>query len=303
MDKNTLEKVMVIYDETFNTLDGVLVGQEMVKKVITSAILCDTNSKLLFLGNTGMGKTTLANFLAYNFVSERISVTSDMIPSDIQEQLKDKKDLRFLHIDEFNRASGKVQSSFVELLAEKQFSIKGEKYSFKDFYVVATQNSADIAGIFNVPQAVYDRFDVSVSFDDLTEDEKRKILFEYFEPNLTRRINLLDLEFTKNMVDSFIIKKEDENLLMKMFNIIDSLMYNNEKLFGGSNIRAHKFAIRLAKINALADGRQFILPRDIAGFINYIYSHRVNQNVTSIDNFEVLNIFDEVKNQVLALRR
>ena len=40
-----------------------------------------------------MGKTTLAEFLASAFLSERISVTSDMIPSDVQERLQKRLDM------------------------------------------------------------------------------------------------------------------------------------------------------------------------------------------------------------------
>lgn len=301
ISKNTLYKVCYIYDNMIDTLDRVLIGQNMVKKVVAASILCDTNSRLLFTGNTGMGKTTLANFLAQSFNSERISVTSDMIPTDIQEQLKSNLNLQLLQIDEFNRASGKVQSTFIELLAENQLSIGGKKYPFKDFYVIATENGEDIAGIFNVPQAVYDRFDVSISFDCLTDEEKRKLFFGGFEPDLSGKLDIESITLTKDAVDSFKIRREDEDLILQIFNIIDSLTYNEKRLFAGSNIRAHKFAIKLAKFNALIDGRTIIKPRDFADFINYLYSHRVNQRITRMDNQVVQERFDDVRTRILKL--
>lgn len=120
MTGDNINKVIQIYENTILALNQVLVGQDEVKKVVASSILSDTNSKILLTSNTGMGKTTLANYLASGFNSERISVTSDMIPSDIQEQLKRNTNLNFLHIDEFNRASGKVQSTFIELFAKNK---------------------------------------------------------------------------------------------------------------------------------------------------------------------------------------
>ena len=122
-----IEGVVRVYNSTISTLDQVLVGQRKVKKVVATALMCDTNSKILLTGNTGVGKTTLSNFLASSFCSERISVTSDMIPSDIQEQLKKNSAMQFLQVDEFNRASGKVQSTFIELFAEHQMSVAGVK--------------------------------------------------------------------------------------------------------------------------------------------------------------------------------
>lgn len=301
ISKNTLYKVCYIYDNMIDTLDRVLIGQNMVKKIVVASILCDTNSRILFTGNTGMGKTTLANFLAQSFNSERISVTSDMIPMDIQEQLKNNLNLQFLQIDEFNRASGKVQSAFIELLAENQLYIGGKKYPFKDFYVVATENGEDIAGIFNVPQAVYDRFDVSVAFDTLTDEEKRELFFSGFEPDLDKKLDIIGITLTKEAVDSFKMRREDEDLILQIFNIIDTLTYNDKKIFAGSNIRAHKFAIKLAKFNALIDGRTTIKPRDFADFINYLYSHRVNQRVVRMDNQIVQERFDDARTRILSL--
>lgn len=302
MDLGTIDNVSQIYRDTIDTLDKVLVGQSNVKKVVASAILCDTNSKMLLTGDIGMGKTTLAAFLANSFNSERISVTSDLIPTDIFNQLKNKQHLRFLHLDEFNRANGKVQSAFIELFAEKQLSIGGDKYTFGDFYVLATQNSKDISGVFSVPQTVYDRFDVNIFFEELTEEDKRRILFaEDCVPSSIIREQ--DILFTKKTVDNFKLRQEDQNLFMQMFDIIDTLTFNNKKLFAGSNIRAHKFAIKLAKLNALVDGRDYILPRDLVSFINYLYNHRINQNIVEIREENVLTILDEAKSDILSLKR
>ena len=300
---NNIERVMQIYQSTISSLDNVLIGQKNVKKAVAASILCDSSSKILLTGNTGTGKTTLSNYLASGFNAQRISVTSDMIPSDVQDQLKEKKDMEFLQVDEFNRASGKVQSTFIELFAEKQISIAGTKYNFNDFYVFATQNSADISGIFNVPQAIYDRFDVNVYFENLTDEEKRQLFFSEFEPATQSNITEKDLLVTKTTVDGFKTEKNDEDIMMQTFELVDSMTINGKKLFAGSNIRAHKFALKLAKFTALSSGRDYILPADIVDFINYLYMHRIDQNVARIGDENVCNKFYDVQNQVLSLKR
>lgn len=301
--KKEIERVAEIYHSTLSSLDQVLVGQKKAKKAIVSSILCDTNSKILMTGNTGVGKTTISNFFATSFDAERISITSDMIPSDVQEQLKNKQNMQLLQVDEFNRASGKLQSIFIELFAEKQMSINGEKYKFRDFYVFATQNSADIAGIFNVPQAVYDRFDVNIYFEDLTNAEKRILFFSDFKPETESHLELDELVETAHAVSNFPINQADEDVMMKIFNFIDSMELDNQRLFGGSNIRAHKFALKLAKLTALRNGRNIILPSDLIDFINYIYMHRIDQSVADIGDKLVLDKFDEVKNKILSIKR
>lgn len=301
INTNSMEQVMQINEDTINILNSVLVGQDKVKKVIAASILCDSNSKILLTGKTGMGKTTLSNFLAHNFASLRISVTSDLLPSEVQEQLKKNQNLRLLYIDEFNRASGKVLATFDELFAERQITLDGKTYDFNDFYVLATQNNVDISGIFNVPFMVLDRFDVNVAFDALTESEKRELLFGK-ELHSDRKIDVSDILFTQDMVNSLKLKEKSINLLMKMFNLIDALTHNEKSIFYGSNIRAHKFAIKLAKFNALADGRDYILPRDLSDFINYLYLHRLNQNVLKMDSEDAQNIFADAKSRILKIR-
>ena len=301
--KEDILRVADIYTDTLDSLDKVLIGQKNVKKAVAAAILSDNNSKILLLGNTGVGKTSLINYLANDFSSSRISITSDMIPIDIQEQLKGKRDLEFLHIDEFNRASGKVQSVFIELFAEKQMSMGNEKISFKDFYVFASQNIADIAGIFNVPQAIYDRFDISVLFEKLTEEEKRILLFRDFSPLGEKSLAREDILFIKEVLANFKINENDENLMMRVFNIIDNMKKDNHNLFAGSNIRAHRYAVKLAKLNALTEGRNYILASDIAGFIKYLYLHRIDQNVAKMTDYDIQQNFDATEQNILKLRR
>lgn len=301
--KRTLDGVAMVYNSMIYSLDHVLVGQEQVKSVVASSLLCDTNSRILFTGNTGVGKTTLANFLASGLNSERISVTSDMIPSDVQEQLRTKQNMQCLQIDEFNRASGKLQSTFIELLAENQMTVNGEKIPFSNFYVLASQNSADIAGIFNVPQAVYDRFDVNIYFENLSDAEKRILLFQGFEPEKNCSIDARNLDAVKRVVDHFTTDSNDENIMMKIFNLIDSMQLDDQPLFAGSNIRAHKFALRLVKLYAMRQGREYIMPTDILDFLNYVYMHRIDQNVARIGDKAVKDTFDNVKDKIYSMKR
>lgn len=299
-----MNKVRYIYNDVYRTLEDALVGQDAVKKVVASSLLCDKSSKLLLTGNTGTGKTTLSNFLGSSFKKERISVTSDLLPSEVQEQLIARPDFTFLQIDEFNRASGKLQSAFLELFAEGQITYSGAIHDeFQAFYVFATQNSADISGVFNVPQAVYDRFDVNVYFGDLKPEEKKTLFFSGFEPKRKSSIDLNAIDYTTGAVADFELDEGEQNLLLRVFDYMDSLIFNGERLFAGSNVRAHKYAIKLAKINAMVHGRNHILPSDLADYIIYLYLHRIDQNVASLTNQNVHDLLENASKEVLKMRK
>lgn len=302
MDYESIDKIIKIYNETIDIFDDILVGQLMAKKVLASSLLCDSNSKILLTGKVGMGKTEITSYLAKCFESLRISITEDLMPSEVLEQIKNHPEIRLLQLEEFNRARAKVQASFNELFAEQQVTINGKKYPYKDLYVIATQNDSDIAGLFNVSQAVYDRFDVRISFDSLDEEEMRDILFKPRPQNI-KPLNKEDLILARNILMNFSLKESDEDLFIKAFKIINDLKYNKEDLFFGSNIRAHKFVINLAKLNALIDGRDYILPRDIALFLDYVYSHRIDETVINPHSLDAKNLFANTRDEILSLKR
>lgn len=303
MTEKEIRNVNEIYSNTLTSLDQILVGQNNAKTIITASILCDPNSKVLLTGGTGYGKTSIANSLAKSFNSARLTMTSDMIPSDIQNQLKDKTNIEFLEIDEFNRASGKTLSALLELMAEKQMTIDGTTRNFGDFYVFATQNDADISGIFNVSQANYDRFDINVPFDNLSEDDKRAILFSDFEPSQKSFITKKDIITTTTAVKDFKTDAEDQRIMMESFKIIDGMFLDGKPVFSGSNIRAHRFALKLAKLIAMYNMRGYILPADIAVIVKYVYGHRTDQNLTRRNLYAINNLFNNAEEQIMSLKR
>lgn len=303
-------RVMQIYDDFSSWIDTALIGQKNVKKVVTSSLLCSTNSRILLTGCTGVGKSTLSDFLADHIVNtERIFVVSDLLPSDIQNQLIDAKGMQLLQVEELNRANGRMQSVFIELFAKNQMKVGKQIHTFDDFYVLATQNDIEMAGIFTVPLALYDRFDVSLSFDDLTEKEEREILFGRkmeCENNGHEKYKIFPWEEVKEVkkaVDDFRMDKIDEDIMMEIFEKIGNMTFNGKKLFTGPNIRAKQFALQLVKLACLSKGRLEILPTDILDFIEPLFMHRINQNVVQMGDRDVKDLFESVKVDIKKMKR
>lgn len=302
--ENYQVQVREYYEQVKRYLDSIIVGEDKAKEAITSAMLCDQNCRMLLAGDTGSGKTTLTKYLAKNFQSVRTSITADLLPSDIQKQLMQKRDVEFIQFDELNRASGKTQSALIELLAENQMTFENEQIKFNDFYVIATQNDKEVAGIFNIPQAVYDRFDMYIPFGNLTKEELENVLFDYKKPEGKTTIPIKDItSITSKAINSFNVDEKDRNLFMEIFTVINTQRYDGKVLFAGSNVRAHQFAIKLAKLSALMNGRNYIIPSDLSDFIPNLYLHRMNQNVLTITDNAATKKMEEIEEKVLKIKR
>ncbi len=121
----------------------------------------------------GTGKTLLARSLARSVEGEfrRIQFTPDLLPSDItginwfnvkQQEFVLRKGPVFTNVllaDEINRATPRTQSALLECMEERQATVDGDTLPIQQpFFVIATQNPAEIQGTYPLPEAQLDRF-------------------------------------------------------------------------------------------------------------------------------------------------
>ncbi|MFT3853505.1 MAG: MoxR family ATPase [Ilumatobacteraceae bacterium] len=79
--------------------------------------------------------------------------------------------------DEINRASPKVQSALLEVMAERQVSIGGTTFAVpRPFMVMATQNPIESEGVYPLPEAQRDRFLMKVLVDYPSDREEAEIV-------------------------------------------------------------------------------------------------------------------------------
>ena len=121
----------------------------------------------------------------------RIQFTPDLLPSDVLGVTiydAGKKEFRFQEgpvfacivlADEINRTGPKVQSAFLECMAEQQVTIDNTTYPLDDlFFVLATQNPIDLAGTYPLPVVQLDRFLLKIPMSYVGEKEELQILQE-----------------------------------------------------------------------------------------------------------------------------
>jgi MoxR-like ATPase len=172
-----------------DALGEVLLDKERALRLILSGFLA--GGHVLVEDVPGVGKTTLslglARLLGLDFA--RVQMTADLLPGDILgSSLFDPREQRFVFhrgpifhavvlMDEINRASPRSQSALLEAMAEGQVSADGQSFPLpKPFFVIATQNPQEHAGVFPLPESQLDRFTLRLSLGYPSYEAERRLL-------------------------------------------------------------------------------------------------------------------------------
>ena len=176
-------------------LESRLIGGTVLVERLLIALLA--GGHLLVEGAPGLAKTRAVKLLAQGLHAPfaRIQCTPDLMPADLTGSSifrPDKGTFEYVPgpifhslvlVDEINRAPPKVQSALLEAMAEHQVTAAGVTHSLPEpFMVVATQNPIEHEGTFPLPEAQLDRFMLKVEVKlpgagverlilDLVEDE------------------------------------------------------------------------------------------------------------------------------------
>lgn len=170
-------------------LNTIVLDKPQIVKLALSCVLA--GGHLLLQDLPGMGKTTLAQGLAQllGLSFSRVQFTNDMLPADILGMsIYDPAKLAFefrpgpiftqlLLADEINRSSPKTQSALLEAMEERQVTQDGQSYRLpQPFFVIATQNPLQQAGVYPLPESQLDRFLMCLSLGYPSPAAERALL-------------------------------------------------------------------------------------------------------------------------------
>jgi MoxR-like ATPase len=238
----------------------------------------------------GLGKTTLAHSLAatVGLDFQRTQFTSDLLPSDIiGVSVFDQAQQRFhfhpgpiftqlMLADEINRAPPRTQSALLEAMAEQQVTVDGTTYALpRPFFVIATQNPADLAGTYPLPDSQLDRFLLRLSLGYPDSRAEREMLSTEDRRDLIAQVKpLLQAADVLGLRDASLRVHASEALI----GYVQELLVQSRRHPGvkvGLSPRAGLALLRAARAQALIEGRDHVLPDDVQSLFAEIASHRL----------------------------
>lgn len=276
------------FKKVLNEIRKVINGKD--REIIITMLALLANGNILIEDIPGVGKTTLvlAFSKALGLKYGRIQFTPDTLPSDITGFSSFNKESGKMHFnkgaifcnlflaDELNRTSSRTQAALLEAMEERQVTVDGHSYALeKPFSVIATQNPVGASGTQLLPDSQTDRFTVRISMGYPDFDAECQMLLNRSKQNPLDNVKqaitvdeLIDMQ--SKVKEVFVSEDMAKYIVMLVTATRQSSLFSR-----GASPRATLSLKDMAKAAAFADGRDYVVPRDIQNIFVRTISHRV----------------------------
>lgn len=263
------------------------VPEETVRNLVV-ALLAEGHA--LIEDHPGVGKTALARALSASVQAEfsRVQCTADLLPADlIGTMVFNQREGTFdfhpgpvfanvVLVDEVNRASPKTQSGLLECMQERGVTIDGRTHELaRPFLVIATQNPAEYAGTYPLPEAQLDRFMVRLGLGYPDPWDEAEMLSQHAAGDPVGELApVTDLE--EVLVAQAAIESVHGSAALRRY-VVDLARATREdpRVELGASPRAGLLLYRAAKALAGIEGRNHVLPDDVLALAESVLAHRL----------------------------
>jgi MoxR-like ATPase len=285
----TVQEIATRGDRILDELEGAVVGKREALELVLLGFLADGH--VLVEDFPGLGKTLIARSFAQVFAMDfgRVQFTPDLMPSDVTgssvfNQRTGDFEFRpgpiFTNLllgDEINRAPPKTQAALLEAMQERQVTIEGRTNVLeRPFLVIATQNPIEYEGTYPLPEAQLDRFILRIGIGYPTRRDEWSLL----ERRLERRTDEISLEAVTDRRGVLELQESIEQVHVSESvgtYIVDivSATRASQRVQVGASPRGSLAILKLARVKAALDGRDFVTPEDVKAVAVPALSHRL----------------------------
>lgn len=278
-----------------NEVKKVVNGKDRTIFIVFLALLA--NGNILIEDIPGVGKTTLAVAFskALGLDYNRVQFTPDTLPSDVtgfttynkeSGKLSFVKGAIFCNLflaDELNRTSSRTQSALLEAMEEHQVTVEGKSYPLESpFSVIATQNPVGASGTQLLPDSQTDRFMIKISMGYPDKNSECNILLNRAKENPLDNVKCV---ITKEQLAQMQAKIKEVYIKTEMAQYIVELVSatrQNPLIVRGASPRATLSLSDMSRAVAFADGRDYIVPKDVQNIFLNTISHRITLSTEAI---------------------
>ena len=298
--KKRAQKYSQILNNVKKEIAKVVVGQQDAMDALLRCVVA--NGHVLVEGIPGIAKTLMIRALGQSSgcTVKRVQFTVDLLPTDILGLTiySKKKDTfvfvkgpifaNFIIADEINRAPPKTQSAMLEVMQEKQVTISRRTFPLDlPFFVMATMNPIETAGVNPLPEAQVDRFLFKLNMFYPGEKEEQQIMKQNITLRKFEDYDIKPVTSAKEIIEmqSFVkgvfVSKEVERYIVsitratrqksKQFPLLKYIEY-------GASPRATIAMYIGSKAEALINGSSHVTPNHVKKVAYDVLRHRILLN-------------------------
>jgi MoxR-like ATPase len=267
-----------------------VVGKRDALRLVLLGVLADGH--VLIEDYPGLAKTLIARSFAQvaDLRFSRIQFTPDLMPSDVTgSSIFDQRTASFefrpgpifanlLLADEINRAPPKTQAALLEAMQERQVTSEGlTRQLDRPFLVLATQNPIEYEGTYPLPEAQLDRFLLRMSVGYPARHDELGVL----DQRRARRTDEVELNPVVDGETLLAMQQALEDVYVSPsvgYYIVDIVRATRESrsVQVGASPRGSLALLKLARANAVLDGRDFVVPDDVKAVAVPALAHRLS---------------------------